>query len=67
MLFLFKGYVILPIPINDLSADLTVDLLLAAVKEVLKALGHYPVVRWCHHLRRLVCSILIEVSQDKTA
>jgi hypothetical protein len=55
------------IHIFGLSPPLIVTLLLVAAKEILEALSHYPVVRWCQHLWRLVGSILIEVSQDKTA
>ena len=67
VLFLVEELVLLMIPIQDRSAPLVVTLLPAAAVEVLKALGHYPVVRWCHHLRGPVGGILIEVTQHKAA
>jgi hypothetical protein len=59
MLYLVEELVMLMIPIIALSAHLTITLLPAAVEDVLKALGHYAVVRWCHHLRGSMGGILI--------
>ena len=67
MLLFVKDLLMLIIPLIDRSAQLTVTLLPPASEEVLKALGHYPVVRWCHHLRGPVGGILIEVTQHKAA